>query len=374
MQWSSGMNAISTPTLLLDEKTVRRNISDMANKAEQNNITLKPHFKTHQSVQIGQWFQDVGVEKITVSSVTMAEYFADAGWMDITIAFPCNILQIDRINELAARISLSILVSDANALPVLTQSLTNPVQVYIEIDTGSDRTGWAPHQTDSISKVVNQISDHSQLQFKGFYSHPGHSYAARSKSEIRKIHGDAVSKINSLKKQFQTQYPDLVCCIGDTPCCSVAKHFEGIDEISPGNFVFYDLMQHQIGACRLKDISVALACPVVATYPQRGEIVIHGGAVHLSKESIRVDGHKMYGRIVQLSNDLHWEEPVDGCWVKSLSQEHGIVKCSNECIKQLDLGDLIGILPVHSCLTADAMKKYYTINDLTELEHMQASL
>jgi D-serine deaminase-like pyridoxal phosphate-dependent protein len=152
MQWSSGMNVISTPTLLLDEKTVRRNISVMADKAKQNKVVFKPHFKTHQSVQIGQWFQDVGVEKITVSSVTMAEYFADAGWMDITIAFPCNILQIDRINELAARISLSILVSDANALPVLTQSLTNPVQVYIEIDTGSDRTGWAPHQTDSISK------------------------------------------------------------------------------------------------------------------------------------------------------------------------------------------------------------------------------
>ena len=40
----------------------------------------------------------------------MAEYFAENGWNDITIAFPFNLLEIDKINELAGKINLNILI------------------------------------------------------------------------------------------------------------------------------------------------------------------------------------------------------------------------------------------------------------------------
>ena len=78
----------------------------MAEKARQSKVTFRPHFKTHQSIEIGSWFRDEGVQKITVSSVDMAEYFASDGWNDITIAFPLNIRQLPQIQELAGRINL----------------------------------------------------------------------------------------------------------------------------------------------------------------------------------------------------------------------------------------------------------------------------
>ena len=40
---------IETPTLLLNEAIARRNIERMANKARQNGVRFRPHFKTHQS-------------------------------------------------------------------------------------------------------------------------------------------------------------------------------------------------------------------------------------------------------------------------------------------------------------------------------------
>jgi len=33
-----------------------------------------------------------------------------------------------------------------------------------------------------------------------------------------------------------------------------------VDEIRPGNFVFYDLMQYRIGSCSVGQIAVAMAC------------------------------------------------------------------------------------------------------------------
>ena len=111
----------------------------------------------------------------------------------------------------------------------------------------------------------------------------------------------------------------------------MAADFKGIDEIRPGNFVFYDLMQWQIGACELADIAVALACPVVALHPERGQIVVHGGAVHLSKEAlVEGDGEVSFGRVVLL-NEAGWRPLGEGAKVVSLSQEHGIIQ-ADRCL------------------------------------------
>lgn len=62
------------PTLLLDKQKCLSNIAMMIEKARKNNIIFRPHFKTHQSHEVGRWFRSFGVDKITVSSVKMAEY------------------------------------------------------------------------------------------------------------------------------------------------------------------------------------------------------------------------------------------------------------------------------------------------------------
>jgi D-serine deaminase-like pyridoxal phosphate-dependent protein len=109
------MVKIIRPTLLVDKEICLRNMERMAQKAAEHNLRFRPHFKTHQSLKIGKWFRQFGVEAITVSSVQMAEYFAGDGWNDITIAFPVNILEIDNINRLASGIKLGLLVENTKA-------------------------------------------------------------------------------------------------------------------------------------------------------------------------------------------------------------------------------------------------------------------
>lgn len=104
------IDSISRPALLINENQARENIRKMADKARLSSVDFRPHFKTHQSIQIGRWFRDYGTTKITVSSVEMAAYFASDGWDDITIAFPLNYRQLSEIEELAADVHLGILV------------------------------------------------------------------------------------------------------------------------------------------------------------------------------------------------------------------------------------------------------------------------
>ena len=343
------------PTLLLDKEICLRNIEQMAQKAEQHNLRFRPHFKTHQSAQIGEWFRFYGVDAITVSSVQMAEYFNTNGWKDITIAFPLNILEIENINRLADSCKLNVLLENKEAAQALAQKANNSLGVYIKIDTGYNRTGIPASRTRLVDAILDEISKNKGLSFKGFLSHAGHTYHTRTTNEIFNIHFDALLKLKKLKTHYKNAYPGIEISIGDTPAASICANFNGVDEIRPGNFVFYDLMQHQLGVCSIDDIAVRMLCPVVAKHRSRNEIVIYGGAIHFSKETIlNIDGKPSFGKIV-LCKDGEKTVLDNKNYLSKLSQEHGIIKVTPAVFRQINIGEMIEIIPVHSCLTTNLM-------------------
>jgi len=132
---------IKKPTVIIDEKRVRGNIERMALKAQKNGVRFRPHFKTHQSAEIGEIFKEFGVSEIAVSSIDMAVYFTKHGWKDIVASIPVNIRQIEEINELAGQISLGLLTESIESAEFLAENVVSPVNVWIEIDTGDCRTG-----------------------------------------------------------------------------------------------------------------------------------------------------------------------------------------------------------------------------------------
>ncbi len=354
------MNEIIRPTLIIDKEICLRNIKNMAERAAKYNLKFRPHFKTHQSAEIGEWFKLFGVDAITVSSVQMAEYFAANGWKDITISFSVNILEIENINRLAASINLNVLVENREAAKVLTEKIQHSLGVYIKIDTGAHRTGISPSKTSTINAILKKLSPNKKITFKGFLTHAGHTYKAKSTNDIFSRHFDTLLKLKSLKLKYKKEFPQIEISIGDTPAASICTTFDGVDEIRPGNFIFYDLMQFNLGVCAVEDIAVKIVCPVVSKHILRNEIVIYGGAVHLSKESImNVNGKGTFGRIIIWKDgEKILLDPLN--YVSKLSQEHGILKVIHNQFKNFNVGDLVEIVPVHSCLAANLMGHYKT--------------
>lgn len=351
---------ITKPTLLLSKEIALRNIEKMFTKAQNLHLNFRPHFKTHQSAQIGEWFREAGVKRITVSSLSMANYFADAGWDDITIAFSVNIPEIPEMNDLAGRINLNLLIENIEGLEALQKQITWHTGVFIKIDTGYNRTGIEASRTTLIDQLLEGIQKSPLLNFKGFLSHTGHTYHANSTHDIFSRHFDALLKMKALKNRYISEWPDLMISLGDTPSCSICDNFDGVDEIRPGNFVFYDLMQHKLGTCQLTDIAVRMVCPVISVHPSRNEVVIYGGAIHFAKDSIiNIDGKPLFGRIVI---DIDGTKTLldEKNYLHALSQEHGILKITPRDISNFIPGQLVEIIPVHSCLTANLMKEYLT--------------
>lgn len=353
---------LTEPTLLLDKNKCLANINLMVEKAASNNVVFRPHFKTHQSHEIGRWFRDAGVKRIAVSSMKMAAYFADDGWGDITVAFPVNVHEKERINTLAEKITLNLLVVSPENIDWLAREVKHNINLFIEVDTGQNRTGVLPGDTKSIDSILSQLARHSHFKFSGFLSHGGHSYKITGdRSKIISTLKEGIGMMFPLKEKYRHEYPELIVSPGDTPGCSASDSFEWADEIRPGNFVFYDYGQYEIGSCSLDAIAVAMACPVVSVSPEKNEVVVHGGAVHFSKDYLTLpDGKPSYGKVVALT-ERGWNTEETGMYVKSLSQEHGVIHVEKEKSVKIKIGDWLGILPIHSCLTADVMKSYQTL-------------
>ncbi|MCR4439909.1 MAG: alanine racemase [bacterium] len=348
------------PTLLLNVQRARQNIERMATKAQRSGVRFRPHFKTHQSTRIGRWFRDYGVQAITVSSVDMAWYFARDGWRDITIAFPVNLCQLDEINSLARKVRLGLVVESTKSVWALREQMKATADAWIKVDVGYGRTGLAWDDATRLTTLAEEIERSPNLRLRGLLTHAGHAYRARSHEEIVAIYQESVARLNGARQRLQAVgFTDLELSTGDTPCCSVVDHFGAVDEVRPGNFVFYDAMQLCLGTCSERDLAVAVACPVVARHEERDELVIWGGAVHFSKDAVSDGKRTLYG-LVALPADRGWGPLVPEAYVAALSQEHGIVKAEGHFVRKVQPGDLLIIVPAHACLAVAQMRQYLT--------------
>ena len=64
---------------------------------------------------------------------------------------------------------------------------------------------------------------------------------------------------------------------------------------------------------------------------------------------------KIYGYVCEMQENS-WGIINGENYVASLSQEHGIVKASSDFFHRIQIGDLVAVLPAHSCLATNLMK------------------
>lgn len=353
---------IVRPTLLLDVDKVKTNIRRMALKAQRAGITLRPHAKTHQSAEIADMFLEYGIEALTVSSMEMALYFAENGWDDITVAFPVNVREMASIRYLSKTLKLHLLVDDPVAVRALEKSEIEGVGLWIKVDIGYQRAGIPWRETERLLALAQTIEGQNGFVLEGLLTHFGHTYHAQSAEEVRAIYRESVARFVGVRNSLAASgIQNLHLSIGDSPSCSLIDDFSGVDEIRPGNFVFSDLMQLQIGAAAPSDLALAVACPIVSVYPERNEFLIYGGSVHFSKDHLDIEGKRIFGRLAEL-DERGWCGPLADTAVVALSQEHGIVKAPREYIESISPGDLAIVLPVHACLTADKHGEYRSLD------------
>jgi D-serine deaminase-like pyridoxal phosphate-dependent protein len=354
-------DTIHRPTLIIDRDCVQANIRRMAAKAASQGVRFRPHFKTHQSAVVGEWFRAEGVKAITVSSVEMAVYFAQYGWDDITIAFPVNPREIELICALARQIRLGLLVESAEMVDFLESQLDASADVWIKVDVGTHRTGLPWDHPAEFLPLLERLGRSKLLHLRGLLTHAGYTYKAENADGVCRLYRESVQRMLAVREALVAKgAPRLEISVGDTPGNTLCEEIGPVDEIRPGNFVFYDGQQLVAGVSRFEQVAGVVACPVVARHPDRREVVVYGGAIHFAKDTLLVNDRPVFG-LICLPQGEHWGPPLPGAYLVRLSQEHGIIELPLEAFDRVKVGDLLCVIPAHVCLTVSALRRYVTL-------------
>ncbi len=327
----------------------------MAEKARGLGLRFRPHFKTHQSLSVGRWFRDYGVGAIAVSSLDMASYFASDGWTDITLAIPLNPRQLVVVRRLCRTVDLGVAVDSPEAVEAIARlpEEERPA-VWIELDCGYGRTGVRWDDGRMLETLARRAGG-AGMELRGLMCHAGRTYSAHGPEEVLKLQAHALERLSRSLEALGNQADGMRVSWGDTPSCALAEGFGPATELRPGNFVFFDLMQLALGSCSADEIAVSVLCPVISSTPAAGRAVLYGGAVHLSKEYLTLDNTRLYGALARPGSGSPFA-PDLSYPVVELSQEHGVIQ--TPAGSDLRPGDLVSVLPVHSCLACDHYSEY----------------
>lgn len=355
---------LPTPALLLDWEALQRNLDAMSQKARSLGVALRPHLKTHKCLKIARMQRERGACGLTVSTLVEAEIFADAGFDDLTYAFPLEPGKIDRALNLAAQVALRVTIDDmatTEALEAAAAARDQAVHVWLKVDCGYHRAGVDP-TTDYAVRLARILHEAPHLVFDGLLTHAGHAYKATSRDELLKIAGQERDVTAAFAERLRAEGIAVpAVSIGSTPTISVIDDLSGVQEIRPGNYVFFDRTQVALGSCRPDDCALTVMATVVSHQRESKRVVIDAGSLALSHDPgpVHLDQEPGKGVIITETSPMVIHPTLR---VAALSQEHGIVQGSGpEDLAGLTVGSKVRILPNHACLTAALFDEYVVV-------------
>lgn len=346
---------LDTPALVIDAQKMEQNILGMADVAESRGVVLRPHVKTHKIPSIARRQAVAGAGGITVAKVSEAEVMVEGGLDDVFVAYPLvTETKIRRAIGLAKRGARLILGVDstrgAQKLSSLAREEGITLEVRLEVDSGLGRTGVPRAEAAGLAQEISSLEN---LDLTGVYTYRGAVLEDGSPTtnldEAGRLEGEFMVSVAEEIRDAGVPIKDV--SLGSTPTAEHAAGVEGVTEIRPGTYVFYDRMQATLGACSLSDCALRVVA-TVASRPRPDLAIIDGGSktfatdVQPKAAPLNLSG---FGYVV--------EHP--GAVLERVTEEHGMLSVDED--SALRVGDTVEIIPNHVCSTVNLHEEVYVL-------------
>src|SRR5437762_10380714 len=115
-------NDLPTPAMVIDSRVVERNLATLAQYCAEHKLKLRPHTKTHKSIQMAKRQIAHGASGLTVAKVGEAEVMREAS-DDLLVGYPAlDAHRANRIAELARDCTMRVAIDSSLAADVLSDA------------------------------------------------------------------------------------------------------------------------------------------------------------------------------------------------------------------------------------------------------------
>ena len=236
--------ALNTPVLTLDIDALDRNITAMSKLAAAREVALRPHAKTHKSVDIARRQIAAGAAGQCCAKIGEAEVLADAGITGLLVTSPIAApAAIARLASLAGRSPGLMAVIDAPQVAIdiagALESAGATLGVIIDIDPGMRRTGVT--SAAAAVALAQLVADHPRLRYKGVQFYCGaqqhiEDYPSR-RAAIEERTGYLRTVIAALTA---AGFPPEIITGGGTGTHHIDLELGVFTELQVGSYVFMD--------------------------------------------------------------------------------------------------------------------------------------
>lgn len=365
------LHAIRTPAAIVDLTVLRQNLNRISVKMNEVGVKLRPHLKTTKSIDIAKMATEDHFGGIAVSTLREAEYFIAKGIKDIIYAVCLSPDKLDDVLDIQQEDTCLNIITDhvdvAKAIAAKATSSAQSLCVYIELDVGYTRSGVLP-DSDALLQIAQTLDAAPHVTLKGVLTHAGHSYQAPGIAGIKEVaERERAGAVHAAERIRALGIACPEVSIGSTPTVLYGESFEGVTEVRPGNYMFFDLSMCSRDVCQREDIALTILTTVIVNQPDRSRILVDAGALALSRDIGVEESGYGYGVIHDLNNSIGGGED---CIVDRLCQEQGWLAAAGDGTLDMDaypVGRRLRILPNHACMTAAAHDKYYVVDGGVEV-------
>jgi len=343
-------NELSTPALTVDLDVLERNLRRVADLCRRQNVGLRPHTKTHKTVEVARFQLAQGAVGLTVAKVGEAEVMAGAGLNDILVAFPImGEEKLRRLAIIARQTRLLVSLDSEAAAQELSRAAAAQqamIGVLVEFDAGARRCGLDPGPAlVALAKAIDRLPG---LKFRGLMSFFGNVWGTpeQRRAEAEQVAGRVARGLAAFRAEGM---PVEIISGGSTPSAEFAHLIPGLTEIRPGTYVYNDLNTYYQGACTLEDCAVRVVATVVSTAVP-GRAIIDAGSKTFSSDLLGSGPKSGYGYIV---------EAPDAPIIK-LNEEHGHIDIT-QSRHNFQVGEVVTVIPNHVCTTVNMHDEILTM-------------
>jgi D-serine deaminase-like pyridoxal phosphate-dependent protein len=331
------LRELPTPSVIIDLDVVERNLDRMAAYCRSHDLNLRPHTKTHKTIEIANMQLECGALGLTVAKVGEAEVMAQSDAKQILVAHPIFGQEpLQRLARVAQEIDVLIAVDDEATVRAISQAAMRHgcnFGILVEFDSGFRRCGLPPGP--ACIQLAEAIEKLPGVNMRGLMTYFGNIWGTEQerKEQVRKTALAVAEAVDALRA---AHIPLEIVSGGSTPAATFSHQVPGLTEIRPGTYVFNDLNTYYQGACRLEDCAVRVLTTVISTaIPDQA--IIDAGSKTMSHDALGSGPMRGYGYVV--------EEPQ--VLLLRLNEEHGYVDTTHS--RRFHVGEVLSIIPNHVC-------------------------
>ena len=188
------------------------------------------------------------------------------------------------------------------------------------MDVGFHRCGIDPGNAVA-AETVRAIAGLAGLNFRGLFSHAGHGYGAASEHELETIASMEAELLRDLASA--SGVPCTEISVGATPTARFSFDQEGLTELRPGNYAYFDRTQVALGAAAFDDCALTVLARVVSR-PAADRVILDSGSKTLTSDGARGFAARPGYGAVRRAIDA---PDTDGSLlIERLSEEHATVR------------------------------------------------